>query len=366
AHCISQWGHDFRPSYARLGSVRAALRPAPLLALTATATPRVRDEIFALLRLRDPVRIVLSFDRPNLSWAVRRAPGHGAKIHALLGLLRGRRGATIVYAGTRRAVEAVRRELSVRGFPAEAYHGGLSLEERSRVQGVFLATPRPVIVATNAFGMGVDKPDVRLVAHYRLPGSLEGYYQEAGRAGRDGEEARCVALYAAGDLDLHRRFVERAHPRARRLRRLLGRLRREVGPGRRGSVDPQALARALGSGADGSAALDALRALERCGAVRLLEGGAGPERSVAVGIHARVPDLDPEGELRRRGLERVEAVRGFVRTRTCRRDALLAYFGEAGRSGTCGRCDRCAGGEGWGGRAAAPRLRALFSTSRLR
>jgi len=348
AHCISQWGHDFRPSYGRLGHVRDIL-DAPCLALTATATPRVRKEIEELLRLREPQRVVRSFDRPNLSWEIRRAEGHGRKVAILLRLLQRRRGAAIVYASTRRAVEALRKELALRGFPAEAYHAGLPAEERSRVQRVFLATPRPVVVATNAFGMGVDKPDVRLVAHHQLPGSLEGYYQEAGRAGRDGEPARCVALHGRRDLEVHRRFLDRTHPPRRRLRRLLRHLRRRPGPGEKGRVALGELRAVLGGGADEAAAAEALRALERCGAVRVLawlseergEGASDGEGQVVVGVHARRTSLRIEAVLRRRGRARLAAVRSFAATDGCRRRALLSYFGEEVPQGPCGRCDRC-------------------------
>ncbi|HZD05838.1 MAG TPA: ATP-dependent DNA helicase RecQ, partial [Longimicrobiales bacterium] len=189
AHCISHWGHDFRPSYRALGAVRRGLG-CPTLALTATATPTVREDIARVLGLRRPVQAVGSFDRPNLAWEVRGVRDERERrtgvVAELRDLVRRGSGVAVVYAGTRRTVEVLRDALSRLGLPAAAYHGGLAAEERSRVQDAFMEGTHRVVVATNAFGMGVDKPDVRLVVHWQLPGTLEAYYQEAGRAGRDG------------------------------------------------------------------------------------------------------------------------------------------------------------------------------------
>ena len=190
-------------------------------------------EITRALSLRRLVRIVGSFDRPNLSWHVIEVRGASAKRTALRSLLcEAAPGGVLVYAGTRRTVEAVRDKLAALGLRAEAYHAGLTAEERSRVQGAFMDGADPLVVATNAFGMGVDRADVRLVIHWQLPGSVEGYYQEAGRAGRDWAPARCVALHDIGDAALHRSFVDRSHSPHRALRRLLATLRRTAGAGR--------------------------------------------------------------------------------------------------------------------------------------
>lgn len=202
AHCISQWGNDFRPSYQRICDFIDALptRP-PVMALTATATRQVREDIESTLGLRDPLRVVASFDRPNLSFAVERPNGKRAKDKALLGFVRAHEQSSgIVYCMSRRAVEDVCDMLREQGVAATRYHAGLSPEERDRNQADFIYDRSPVMVATNAFGMGIDKSNVNYVVHYNLPLSLENYYQEAGRAGRDGTKAECLLLYTAGDV----------------------------------------------------------------------------------------------------------------------------------------------------------------------
>jgi ATP-dependent DNA helicase RecQ len=327
------------------------------MALTATATPRVRREIQASLALRDPVRVVGSFDRPNLAWWVQKARDHGQKLGVLGTALRGREGATIVYASTRRTVEAVRRSLAARGIPALSYHAALSPGRRSRVQDRFLHTPAPVVVATNAFGMGIDRPDVRLVVHFQLPGSLEAYYQEAGRAGRDGEPARCLALFSPQDRTIHDRFVATAYPHPRVLRRILRHLNQEAGVGIPRPVPPQELRGFLGSGAGEEEVLAALGALSRCGALEVEEGGEGsgggqgmPSQENPVRPHPTVtllagtPDLAGLEILRRWAWERVKAVQAYARGRGCRRDRLLRYFGEVPNPGGCGACDGCRAG----------------------
>ena len=350
AHCISEWGHDFRPSYLELGAARARLR-CPLLALTATATPRVRAEIVRVLALRDPVRVVGSFDRPNLSWHVVSVRGLAAKRAALRGALRESQGVgtALVYAGTRRTVEAVRDHLAGLGLRAEAYHAGLEPRERTRVQGEFMAGRAPLVVATNAFGMGVDRADVRLVVHWQLPGSLEGYYQEAGRAGRDGAPARCVALHNPADALLHTGFVDRSHPAPVILRRLLATLRRVDGPGRVAQATLSEIARKAGRLTSATAA-GGLRELARCEALRPLLPLPDPEDTdskaanagaeVAVYLPVGRPNLHVARRLREGALERVRAVAGYASVRGCRRRHLLAHFGEEGPP-RCGACDRC-------------------------
>ena len=350
AHCISEWGHDSRPSYLELGAVRARLT-CPLLALTATATTRVRAEIVRVLVLRDPVRVVGSFDRPTLSWHVVSVRGLAAKRAALRTALRESQGmgTALVYAGTRRTVEAVRDHLAGLGLRAEPYHAGLEPRERTRVQGDFMAGCAPLVVATNAFGMGVDRADVRLVVHWQLPGSLEGYYQEAGRAGRDGAPARCVALHDPDDDLLHKGFVDRSHPAPAILRRLLATLGRVAGLGRVARTTLSDLARRSGRLTSATAA-GGLRELARGAALRPLvplpdpedpdSKGADGSTELVVYLPAGRPSLMVARRLREGALERVRAVAGYASVRGCRRRHLLAHFGEDGAP-HCGACDRC-------------------------
>ncbi len=364
AHCISEWGHDFRPSYRRFGAVCRSLG-CPVLALTATATPPVRDDITRVLRLRRPVRVVGSFDRPNLSWAVIGAAGHRQKVLSIWSHLANGSEPAIVYGGTRRTVEAVRRYLAGQGLPAAAYHAGLNPDERHRVQSGFMAGTIRIVVATNAFGMGVDKADVRTVLHYQLSGSLEGYYQEAGRAGRDGGQAICLALHGPHDGRLHRAFVDRSRPPPRLLKRVWRALDRAWRSDRR-PVSARILTPALRKGLTLEAVEAALAALASQGVVTSAPGearatptnggtGPAPGREGEKGTPpsspgslcwAPVPGADPPDlgrarRLRRAALAKVEAVSRYATTRRCRRRTILEYFGERDAPVRCGRCDRC-------------------------
>jgi ATP-dependent DNA helicase RecQ len=204
AHCISEWGHDFRPDYRAIGAFAASVGRPPIAAFTATATPATRTDIEHQLGLRHPVRIVQSVDRPNLCWEVVR-PNEAKKAFDLVARAVGLRGngAALVYVPTRALAVAVAAALRRAGHPSEAYHAGLPAVRRTLVQLNFLSAPRGVIVATCAFGMGIDHPGVRLVVHFGMPGALEAYVQEAGRAGRDGFPARCLLIAQRQDAVLH-------------------------------------------------------------------------------------------------------------------------------------------------------------------
>ncbi|MCH7856267.1 MAG: RecQ family ATP-dependent DNA helicase [Gemmatimonadetes bacterium] len=354
AHCISEWGHDFRPSYRRLGVLRRKLT-APVMALTATATPRVRQDILTVLSLKRPLRIVGSFDRPNLGWYVERADGHSAKMSAIRRLVRAEPGAVLIYGGTRRVVETIRSDLARLGTPTAAYHAGLEPEVRSRVQEQFLSGKIRKVVATNAFGMGVDKSDVRLVLHYQMPGTLESYYQEAGRAGRDGAPARCVSLWGEDDQRLHMAFLDSSRPPLRVLKRVTRSLRRTIGAGERGVVDVRLLLRAAGCMEEELPAL--LAALERHGVIRVYhrlgranssqQGKEGADPGLVgptldLGVRSSRPDWSGAQRLREAGAEGLRAVRDYATTAACRRRALLSYFGD--ESTICGGCDVCGDG----------------------
>jgi ATP-dependent DNA helicase RecQ len=212
AHCISEWGHDFRPSYLRVGRVREALGSPPTVALTATATPEVRRDIVRQLRLTSPTMVITGFDRGNLRYHVVRTRTEADKDEALVEILGARPGQAIAYASTRRAVDRMTGVLGAAGVPAVAYHAGLDDDHRHGVQEQFMGEAVRVIVATNAFGMGIDKANVRTVVHHAMPGSLEAYYQEAGRAGRDGDPSDCVLLHAFQDRFTHEFFIRGSYP----------------------------------------------------------------------------------------------------------------------------------------------------------
>ena len=211
AHCVSQWGHDFRPEYSRLGEARRSLGSPPCVALTATATDDVRNDIIHQLGLADPTVVVTGFDRPNLIYESRRMAKAAEKEGELERLLRAEPGSCIVYCATRKAVDEVTAMLGgrLKDRPIFAYHAGMDPAARTTNQEGFMSTPRAVAVATNAFGMGINKPDVRLVVHYQTPGTLEAYYQEAGRAGRDGLPSRCVLLFSYQDRYTQEFFIEK-------------------------------------------------------------------------------------------------------------------------------------------------------------
>jgi len=290
AHCVSEWGHDFRPSYLRLGKARRLLGTPPVAALTATATEEVRRDIVRQLGLEEPRVLVTGFDRRNLIWHVLRAKNESEKDRTLLKLLKGREGSSIVYASTRKSVDALTMMLAGSGVPAVGYHAGLPDGDRKRIQDRFMSGSAPVVVATNAFGMGIDKSDVRIVVHYNMPGNLEAYYQEAGRAGRDGGPSDCVLLHAHKDRFVHEFFIAQANPPRKAVEEMLTALRRGADQDGVYSLPVGDLGRVL-QGVDGDRqAASAVRVLDQAGVVKQSRAGASAVRLKLIATPRRISE----------------------------------------------------------------------------
>jgi len=333
AHCVSQWGHDFRPDYFRLADAARYLRAQAIVALTATATPRVARDIAARLRLEDPVAVTTGFDRPNLSFAVVPCRTKADKQRRIAAAL-GEPGAlpAIVYAGTRNGCE----ELAMRLRHALdedvlVYHAGLDRERRAAVQRAFMGGGARVVVATNAFGMGVDKADVRTVCHDTVPQSVEAYYQEAGRAGRDGAPARCLLFAESRDKGLHVFFIQRAEVEDAAFAAVARRLHRQATEQGRYDVELRELAELTGRGGDSDQARAIVGHLARAGMLR--PAPSPPDRAVGriVGAWDRAALLAcraSAGDATRVRWQQYRAIWAFVEQRACRRKQLLRHFGD--------------------------------------
>ena len=323
AHCISEWGHDFRPDYLFLPRAVRDLGSPPVLALTATATPRVRQDILRSLKMRDPEVVITSFNRPNLTYRVLSAREKKDKLPLILDVVRNAAPPGIVYATTRKECEELAGHLRRSGVHAAAYHAGMGASERSEAQERFMTDELSVVVATVAFGMGVDKPNVRFVVHASVPGSLPAYMQESGRAGRDGKDAECVVLYRGADLGRRKRLVTLGTAGEGDVGSLFRSLA-GLENGGRVNVPPNALA-ALG-GVDPDAAWIVLGSLEESGLIhrgydlwaevevrRLEEGTEGLREEVAA-VHAALPGSGTIGlpELARRAGVRPAVAQGAI------------------------------------------------------
>jgi ATP-dependent DNA helicase RecQ len=347
AHCLSSWGHDFRPDYLTLGQALQALAPSatglrrlfgrrparpPIVALTATASPPVREDISKRLRLHDPEIVITGLDRANLYLEAGHCPTEEHRWRRLLALLEAERdGCGIVYVPTRRTAEELTSRLRDRGFAAAYYHGGMAAGIRTRRHEAFLDGRIPVMVATSAFGMGIDKPDIRWVAHMALPDSPDSYLQEIGRAGRDGQPSRVLLLFRAEDVALQRYFSS-GTPAETEIRDLVAVLRQR--PHTRAE-----LREASGFGARKLTQLVTL--LEEVGAVVTDAAGKlrSPDNAPLPVDAARLALAEVE---RHQAVQRtrIDMMRQFAESRSCRGQALLTYFGDR-ITGPCGHCDNC-------------------------
>jgi ATP-dependent DNA helicase RecQ len=330
AHCVSQWGHDFRPDYFRLADAARMLGAAALVASTATATPRVASDVERRLALRDPLRVATGFDRPNISFAVARPGGHEKRALLAEALRADRALPAIVYAGTRAGSEEIAGELTTAlGEEAVAYHAGLDRDHRAEVQRRFLADDVRVICATNAFGMGVDKPNVRTVVHASVPSSLEAYYQEAGRAGRDGAPARALLLAENRDKALHVHFIKREEIDPGLPGWLADRLIAAADGDDRYSLDAVELARDLRG--DGERLRALIGHLTRAGVIA--PSPSAPDRvagRVAGRFDGRAAALCRTSveEGARSRWRQYREIWAYVEESTCRRRAILRHFGD--------------------------------------
>ncbi|HEY6912316.1 MAG TPA: ATP-dependent DNA helicase RecQ [Myxococcales bacterium] len=331
AHCVSQWGHDFRPAYLALADAARALGRPPILALTATATPEVIEDIVRQLGMKDVEIVHTGVDRPNLFIEVRRTVNRAMKEQALLERLRREDGPGIVYCATVRKVDELHRWLRAQGVEVGRYHGQLAAPEREEMQRRFMSGELRVMVATNAFGLGIDKPDIRLVVHWNFPGSVEAWYQEAGRAGRDGNPARVTLLYRLEDKRIQSYFLGGKYP---------------------SREESQTVFRAVGAAKSAKAIAEAIELGEKRVKVivaQLVGAGVLERRGRSL---VRTAELDAEAlarmltawEERQTGdRERLQTMMRFAQSALCRRRLLREYFGEE-RGEDCGNCDNCRSG----------------------
>jgi ATP-dependent DNA helicase RecQ len=349
AHCVSTWGHDFRPDYLRLKNVIEELGKTCTLALTATATPYVRSDIIQQLGLKTPQTFVSGFDRPNLSIEVVHTQREREKITRIKRLAKSHDGSGIIYASTRKAVEQVGTNLREQGLSVVMYHAGMSDGQRIKAQEDFMTGRKQMIVATNAFGMGIDKSDIRFVAHYQMPGSIEAYYQEIGRAGRDGLPSTCLLLFNYADKNTHDFFIEGSYPNGTLVKNVYDALVET----RLKRIELTASELSKRAGEKNEMAVNsALYLLERAGHIERTtigpnrtEPGARRNRTIvmlddppAKTLRTNQTDVIRRGDLERRKLrEMIE----FCYTEYCYRAYILDYFGDRHHARHCGTCGNC-------------------------
>ncbi len=344
AHCLSMWGHDFRPDYFRLNSILEKLGRPQVAAFTATATPDVRRDILTHLDLREPREFVAGFARPNLKLMVTQVANESDKYARLHALIRDHKTG-IVYCATRKRVEAVAETLKDAGVSSILYHGGMNDEERERAQNAFMRGEKDIVVATNAFGMGIDRADIRFVAHFEVPGSVEAYYQEAGRAGRDGEAATCELFFNHADTRVQEFFIDGSNPSPEFVVDTYEMLRREADEKHELQLSIKELAGRVETDGNDMMLNSALHILDREGYIDRFDVTGRRVRGTRLlkpevsGAKLKL-DTVKLREKERRDRVKLKTMIDFAYARVCRQQAILRYFGEVDPA-VCGNCDIC-------------------------
>lgn len=344
AHCLSQWGHDFRPDYLRLREAFRALGRPQVAAFTATATREVRQDILNYLELRDPIERVTGFRRPNLHLRIREVSGEAEKYDRLKQLVEEHKTG-IVYCASRKRVEEVSEEIIGWGVPCAAYHGGMHDKMRESAQADFLSRRKSVAVATNAFGMGIDRADIRFVAHFEIPGSVEAFYQEAGRAGRDGLPAVCELLFNYADTRIQEFFIDGNNPSPELISEIYESLKSLADKDGIVKIPVNSIVEMMGRGTNPMAVSTSISVLTRHGAIDRFDLPGQRVRGTRI-KHLEWSSADLKldrealAEKERRDRAKLQAMVNFAYSRGCRQGWILDYFGEETEA-LCGTCDQC-------------------------